>query len=171
MDSKQSLVWVSRNSGQCNVEKWPILGLMWTVKWKWKESNLFFQSHCVQAVQIESTTLRENPMNEMAVFPCIELSSCIKIYSNGQSHHLATLVFVFYCPFMVHWKLYVSAFTVAWTYEREEPRETILQLTGTEDDPNVQMYLQRKWNWSDYLPGDWNRLEELHTSFLQCKWT
>jgi hypothetical protein len=78
--------------------------------------------------------------------------------------------FVFYCPLKLHWKLYVAPPTVAWAYEIEEPRETILQLTGTVDDPNVQMYLQRKWNWLGYLPGDWNRLE-LHISFLQCKQT
>jgi len=92
MESKKSLVWSNRNSGQCNVGEWPIVGLMWTVKWKWKESNLFSQSHCVQEVQIKSTPLWENPMNEMA-------SSCTKMYSNGQSPHLATLVLFFLLPF------------------------------------------------------------------------
>ena len=132
---------------------------MWTVKWKCRERFFFSQSHCVQEVQIESTALLENPVNEMAACLWIELPSCIKIYSNGQAHHLTTSVFVFYCPFKVHWKPNVIPPTVVWTYKSEGPRETILQLTGKQDDPSVQMYLQRKWNWSDYLPGNWKRLK------------
>jgi len=62
---------------------------------KMERKQSFFQRHCVQEVQIKSTSLLENPMNETVACPWFELSNYIKIYSNGQSHHLAILVFVF----------------------------------------------------------------------------